>query len=61
MSSVHSSQDECGVTCGQRTPTLQGVSCHQIPGHAVSSECPVNQNGIVKGALIGKACLFFSW
>lgn len=28
MSSVHSSQDECGVTCGQRTPTFQGVSHH---------------------------------
>lgn len=28
MSSVHSSQDECGVTRGQRTPTLQGVSHH---------------------------------
>ena len=26
MPSVHSSQDEHGVTHGQRTPTLQGVS-----------------------------------
>lgn len=32
----------------------------EIPGQAVSSECPVNnKNGIVKGALIGKAASFF--
>lgn len=30
----------------------------QIPGRALVSDYPINKNGIVKEALIGKACVF---